>query len=119
MGVVGVVLIMPSRYEGVPVVIGESMACGVPVVATAFNGTHEALDDPPGEPCGSVVPLGDMDALLREAQRRLDDAELHAAEVSAGPVRARRLYEPALVADRLEEAYRAAIDIRRTRKEAR
>jgi glycosyltransferase involved in cell wall biosynthesis len=103
------VLVMPSRYEGVPVVIGEAMACGVPVVATAFNGTREALLDPPGDPCGAVVPLGDMAALLREAQRRLDSADLIAAEAMAGPQRAAQLYEPVLVADRLEAAYLEAI----------
>jgi glycosyltransferase involved in cell wall biosynthesis len=38
-------LVHPSAYEGMPLVVLEAMAKGVPVVATAVSGTPEALGD--------------------------------------------------------------------------
>jgi glycosyltransferase involved in cell wall biosynthesis len=37
--------VLPSIYEGLPTVILESMACGVPVVATNIPGTRELIQD--------------------------------------------------------------------------
>jgi glycosyltransferase involved in cell wall biosynthesis len=110
------VLVLPSRYETVAIVVAEAMSCGVPVVATAVNGTRETLLDPPGEPSGSVVPLGDMSGLLREAERRLDDAELASRDAVVGRERAEDRFRPALVGQRLESAYREAIEHRRRGK---
>jgi glycosyltransferase involved in cell wall biosynthesis len=56
--------------EGVPQVLVEAMATGLPVVATAVGGVAAALRD--GE-AGLLVPPDDRDALVDAIRRLLDD----------------------------------------------
>lgn len=56
--------LLTSRYEGLPRVVLQAMAAGVPVVATAVDGTPDVVRD--GE-TGALVPPGRPD----EAARRL------------------------------------------------
>jgi len=54
--------VLPSFTEGLPTVVLESYAAGVPVVATAVGGTPEAVADGVD---GYLVPPGDQAALAR------------------------------------------------------
>ena len=54
------VSVMPSLNEGLSNVLLESMAAGVPVVATRVGGTPEAIEDGVN---GLLVPPGDANAL--------------------------------------------------------
>ncbi len=47
--------VLPSRWEGLPTVLLESMAAGVPVIATAIPGTDELVTD---KLTGWLVPGG-------------------------------------------------------------
>lgn len=58
--------VLSSYTEGLPVVVLEALAAGVPVVATAVGGTPEIVEDGIN---GYLVPPGDADLL---AQRMLD-----------------------------------------------
>lgn len=61
------VLVLPSRYEGMPNVILEAMAAGKPVAATSVEGVEELLGDgKDGQTCAPEDP-----AALRELIRRL------------------------------------------------
>lgn len=59
-------LVLPSYTEGLPNVVLEAFAGGVPVVATAVGGTPEVVED---KVSGYLIPPGDPDAL---AARILD-----------------------------------------------
>lgn len=69
----GDAFVLPSLSEGLPTVVCEAMNCGLPVVATAVDGTPEAVRD--GE-TGLLVPPRDPAALAEALGRLLDDAEL-------------------------------------------
>lgn len=102
-------LLLPSRYETVSLVVGEAMACGVPVVATAVNGTREVVVDGPIAPAGAVVNRNDVPGLLAACRARLDDNELWRAESGRARHRAEKFFDPQRVAVNLETAYAAAM----------
>lgn len=60
--------VMPSRGEGFGFVFLEALACGVPVVASAIDGSRDAVRD--GQ-LGQIVDPDDPEALLRAIQTGL------------------------------------------------
>lgn len=75
-----------SFTEGVPQVLNEALACGLPVVATDVGGVSEALD---GGRAGLVVPPADRDALVEAVLRVADHGDLRSRLVEHGLERAR------------------------------
>lgn len=64
-------LVMPSRFEGFPVVPLEAMAAGLPVVATRVGGMEEIVV----EGAGILVPPEDADALATALTRLTADRD--------------------------------------------
>ena len=67
------VLLMPSRYEGLPMTLLEAMAMGLPVVASKLDGIAEVIGD--GEE-GFLVPPTDAALFVERTASLLTDAEL-------------------------------------------
>jgi glycosyltransferase involved in cell wall biosynthesis len=71
------IFVLPSRYEGLPMVILEAMACDTPVVATdCKSGPREILQN--GR-YGVLVPTEDIDALSTAILELLRDKALRAS----------------------------------------
>lgn len=69
------VLLVPSAYEGLPMVILEAFAQGLPCVATNVSGHPEVIADGRN---GFLVPLDDPQAMADAALRILDAPDLQA-----------------------------------------
>jgi glycosyltransferase involved in cell wall biosynthesis len=69
------VSVLSSRHEGLPRVVVESLAAGVPVVATAVNGTPEVVRDGVN---GFLVPPRDVEALTLRVVTLLENHQLRA-----------------------------------------
>jgi glycosyltransferase involved in cell wall biosynthesis len=67
------VLLMPSRYEGLPMTLLEAMAMGLPVVASKLDGIAEVIGD--GSE-GFLVPSDDAALFVERTAVLLADAEL-------------------------------------------
>lgn len=94
-------LILSSDYEGVPAVLVEALAAGIPIVSTRCC---VSMDDLLGHGCfGRIVPVGDSIAL----------ADAMAAAVlpePAGVVEARRAAAERYTIDRASRAYTALMN---------
>ncbi len=77
------VLLLSSRYEGVPAVLVEALAVGMRIVVTNCGaGVHSLLD---GGRLGQMVPIEDPDAFAAAMRRATDeDVEVDAARAQAG-----------------------------------
>lgn len=64
---------MTSRSEGIPTVIGEAMALGIPVISTDVGAVRSAVED---GVTGFVVPAKDPGAIASASAKLLDDPDL-------------------------------------------
>jgi glycosyltransferase involved in cell wall biosynthesis len=99
------VFCLPSRAEGMPLVVLEAMAQARPVVATAVGGTPELVVD--GE-TGLLVPPDDVDALARALKRALADPGLATRMGEAGRARVERDFSLAASTARVLSLYSEA-----------
>jgi glycosyltransferase involved in cell wall biosynthesis len=70
-----------SWTEGVPGVVSDALACGLPTIATDVGGVRGAVGD--GE-AALLVPPGDEDALTRAVLQLDDDPQLRRRLAEAG-----------------------------------
>ena len=79
-------LVMPSRWEGWPLAVGEAMAAGLPVIGTDVPGVRDLVVD--GQ-TGALIERGNVVALSEAIIRLAGDAKLRARLGRAGRKRIR------------------------------
>lgn len=99
--------VLPSLWEGLPLVLLEALAAGVPVVGSRIAGIQDVVTD---EVDSLLVAPAD-EAALAAALARLQDPQLRQRLRAAGLELARREYGFARVVSRLETIYRRAVGL--------
>lgn len=101
------VVVLPSRWEGMPLVAIEALAAGKPIVATNVDGTPEVVID--GQ-CGFIVPSDSPPPLAAAIVRLLRDPELRRAFGQAGRRRALQHFDSSLQVASTERLYVKALE---------
>ncbi len=84
-------LVVPSIYEGMPLVILEAMEASVPVVASRVSGIPEVVED---GVTGWLVPTENVDELARALEEVWRDPEESSRRGSAGRHRFEKDFSP-------------------------
>lgn len=106
------VYLLPSITEGMPNVVGEAMACGVPVVAADVGDAKYLLGD-----CGFVVPAGDVPAMADSVEAILSQTpEARNAAARASRQRIVDHYEIRSIAASYEATWHEMLQRRSHRK---
>ena len=96
----------PSLIEPLGSTLLDVLRAGIPTVASRVDGIPEVIT----EECGVLVPPGDAAALAEQLLHLHRSEELRRRLAEAGRMRAKQ-YDPALIARRHLEAYRAFTDV--------
>jgi glycosyltransferase involved in cell wall biosynthesis len=98
-------LVLPSRWEGCPMVVLEAMASGLPIVATAVGGVPELIEDGVH---GRLVPPGNPTALADAIDWMLTHPDLAGSIASRAHERLMTEFTAQVAARNLSESYRQA-----------
>ena len=100
------VFVLPSRCEGLPRVLLEAMAAGVPTIGSDVGGISALVRD--GEN-GFLIPAGDADALEQRLRRLLSDADLRAKMGERGYMIAHTVFTESVYVERFGEMIEAVV----------
>jgi len=96
------VLVLPSLFEGLPRVVMEASAMGVPAVVSDVKGNREAVEQGRN---GLLVPLNDIAALSEAIIAILEDPERARALGAGGRRVAEERFDEQLVFDKVKAEY--------------
>ena len=92
----------PSRYEALPNVLLEAMACGVPCVATAVGDAADVLG-----PTGILVPPGDAGGLAQGIRTMVERVNVEGSDLRrAARTRIEESFSVDVLVDRTEDLLR-------------
>ncbi len=106
------ILAVPSRYEGLPLVVLEAMLAGVPIVASAVGGVPDAVTH---DRSGLLVPPDDVPALTDALRRVSLDHALRRRLSDAAQREARARFTVETMTRSYETLYAELVDARRRR----
>jgi teichuronic acid biosynthesis glycosyltransferase TuaC len=95
-------LVLPSYQEGLPTVVVEAGSLGLPVVATAVDGTPELL----GDDRGLLIPPRDTGAIVEAIRAVVDDPAAAAARAARLRTLVERAFDVRANAEALVALYR-------------
>jgi glycosyltransferase involved in cell wall biosynthesis len=109
------VFVLASRREGIPTVVLEAMACGIPVVTSDVGAVREVVE---AGASGLVVPRGDPAALATAVEQLLAEPELRERIAAAGRRIVVERHDLDTCAEAHARAYRRAMEgrVRRSAK---
>jgi glycosyltransferase involved in cell wall biosynthesis len=107
----GDLLVMPSRWEGLPLSAAEAMACQLPVVGCDVPGLRDVVE---AGRTGILVARDQPEALAEAVQKLLGDATLRQTLGQAGRQRVERHFNVTETARSYERLYEAAAESGRT-----
>ena len=99
------VFVLPSRFEGFPLVILEAWSAGLPVIATSVGGVPDLC----GPRNSVLVPSDDLDALGDAMVSLAQDSARREALGAAGRSVVLQHYTWDAIADRYEEVYERSL----------
>ncbi len=105
------ILCLPSRAEGLPMVLLEAMSAGLPCVSTAVGSIADAVDDS----VGSLLPPGDPAPVARALAELMDDPVLRTRKGMAARDRWAQGYSNTVMAERLAQVWDRAAGVATTR----
>jgi glycosyltransferase involved in cell wall biosynthesis len=96
------VVLLTSDREGLPFIIWEAMAKGVPIVASDAGGVREIVE---GEKCGRVYPRRDIAEAVSLLDQLLDDDAMRKNMGRNGRSAIEHTYNERAFAERFESIY--------------
>jgi glycosyltransferase involved in cell wall biosynthesis len=101
------IFVLPSHHEGMPTVLLEAMASGLPVVSTAVGGALEVISDREN---GLLVPPGDPEALAEAILEMSQDENLRKRCQSSARQTVEERFSWEAVARRYLDVYQGALE---------
>jgi len=101
------VLVLPSRYEGMPNVVMEAMASGRPVVVSRVEGANELLSHAPEM---QIFPIGDSAAMTDRLRMILGDRDLQVELGRQNRERVKRDFSVSAMIDAYRSHYRRVLN---------
>jgi glycosyltransferase involved in cell wall biosynthesis len=98
--------LLTSVWEGLPLVLIEAAASGIPIVATDVGGVSELVID---GVTGFLAPVGDVDGLVSAATKLIDDPELAARMGAAARTHVQEHFDISILAEKTANLYREVL----------
>lgn len=95
-------LVMPSRWEGLPISLLEAMACASPVVASRVGGIPDVIDH---QSDGLLYTAGNATELKTRIEQMLEHKEARQSMAVVGEKKIRDHYSAASVSEAYENLY--------------
>ena len=92
------IFVLPSYKEGMPLVILEAMAAGLPVIASTADGNKDAVVD---NETGFLIEAGDVDGLVKKLKLLIDNRNLRVSMGEAGRKRVSENFTPEVYESKL------------------
>lgn len=100
------IFISTSLWEGLPLVLLEAMACGLPPVCFAIDGVAEIVTDGVQ---GCLVPVGDVEVMADALESLLQEPDLRTSYGAASRELVEVSYDFETLLDRLVEVYAGVV----------